>query len=139
MSWPCKRPTHPYERATSTHCRQNSEVSCQLRRKSANNLSASRICRYDVYRTVKRTLSTSLSAAAPLRLPENHLISCSNVSNSLPEKNSFSVMPKPSHNFLIVTMPGFLLFSIQDAFNSRCGHTGYIGEVIHRPSSLSAQ
>ena len=34
---------------------------------------------------------------------------------------------------------GILAVSIQDAFNSRCGHTGYIGEVIHRPSSLSAQ
>ena len=32
----------------------------------------------------------------------NHLISCSNISNSSVEKNSPSVISKPSQNFLIV-------------------------------------
>ena len=106
----CKRPTHPYERAADTHCRQNPKISCRLRRKSADRLRASPHLRIWHLSTCKEN---------PLRLPfrcrshalsENHLISCSNVSNSLPEKNSFNVMPKPSHSFLIVTMPGFLLF-----------------------------
>ena len=40
---------------------------------------------------------------------QDHLISCSNASNSGVEKNSPNVISKPSHNFLIVTVPGFLL------------------------------
>ena len=34
-------PTHPYEGAAGTHCRQNPEISCRLRRKYPNDLSAS--------------------------------------------------------------------------------------------------
>ena len=36
-------------------------------------------------------------------------ISCSRLLNSFVLKNSPSVLPKPSHNFLIVTIPGFWL------------------------------
>ena len=32
MSWPTERPTHPYEKATGTNCRQYPEISYRLRR-----------------------------------------------------------------------------------------------------------
>ena len=110
MSWPAKgQLTHTKERPIRTADKiKKSPAGCA--ESPQIDYVHPRICGYGIYRPAKRT---------PLRLPfrcrshalsENHLISCSNVSNSLPEKNSFNVMPKPSHSFLIVTMPGFLLF-----------------------------
>ena len=43
----------------------------------------------------------------PSREVEDYLISCSKASNSGVLKNSPRVISKASHNFLIVTLPGF--------------------------------
>ena len=45
--------------------------------------------------------------------PYDYLISCSSVSKSSVEKNSPSVISKPSHSFFIVTVPGLLLSQIK--------------------------
>ena len=60
--------THPYEGAAGTHCRQNPEISCRLRRQMFLEELRPRICGRGVHWGAKRTPSASLSAAAPLIL-----------------------------------------------------------------------
>ena len=48
-------------------------------------------------------------------------ISCSKESNSGVEKNSPNVISKPSHSFLMVTVPGFWLSPFKMLFIVACG------------------
>ena len=50
-----------------------------------------------------------------------YFISCSNSSNSGVEKNSPSVISKPSQSFFSVTAPGFLLSPFKILFTVACG------------------
>ena len=62
-----------------------------------------------------------------------YFISCSKASNSGVEKNSPSVISKPSHNFLIVTAPGFLLSPFRMLLIVACG----TAEVVANPFGVS--
>lgn len=53
-----------------------------------------------------------------------HFISCSNASNSGVPKNSPRVISRPSHSFLIVTAPGFLLSPFKILFTVAWGTAG---------------
>ena len=63
----CKRPTHPYERAADTHCRQNPKSLAGCAESPQIDYVHPRICGYGIYRPAKRTPSASLFAAAPMR------------------------------------------------------------------------
>ena len=66
----------------------------------------------------------------PVRYPHgSQKISCSRASNSGVEKNSPSVISKPSHNFLIVTVPGFWLSPLRILLMVACG----TAEILLRP------
>lgn len=54
-------------------------------------------------------------------LHDFYIISCSKSSNSGVLKNAPSEISKPSHNFLMVTVPGFLLSPLRMLLTVACG------------------